>query len=266
MNAALSRRAAPVLAVVRLDVRLLWRNRTALFTAAGLPLMFAALLLPARGEEIDGRSAALVQGTGHLGFFLIFAVFMNLVSVFTARREERTLKRMRGTALSDAELLGGSVLTAVGMYAAQVLGLLVLLGAALDGRFPADPLLLTAGLAGGAAVFALLAFALSGVTPNAEMAGLTTLPVMFACMAGSGVMFPLDELPDGLREAARWLPLSPVVEITRTAYFGEDADGAAVGLLDGWSHSLYAFAVLAAWIVVGRYLAGRLFRWEPRRG
>lgn len=255
-----------VLNVARLDLTLLWRNRTALFTAVGLPLLFTALLLPVHGEDFQGRSTALMQGTGHLAFFLIFAVFMNLVTVFTARREERTLKRMRGTALSDAELLGGSVVTAVGMYAVQVAGLLVMMGAALDGRFPADPVLLTAGLAGGAVVFALLAFALSGVTPNAEMAGLTTLPVMFACMAGAGVMFPLEELPGGVQEAARWLPLSPVVEIARTAYFGEDAAGHAVGFAEAWADSLYAFAVLAVWIAAGRFLAARYFRWEPRHG
>lgn len=108
-----------VLSVARLDLTLLWRNRTALFTVFGLPVLFAVMLVPAKGNEIDGVDGALLQGTGHLGFFLVFAVFMNLVTVFTARREDRTLKRLRGTALSDAEITGGSVLTATAMYAVR---------------------------------------------------------------------------------------------------------------------------------------------------
>ncbi|MDL4771054.1 ABC transporter permease [Actinomadura xylanilytica] len=260
---------APLARVARLDLTLLWRNRSALFTVAGLPLLFAAMLVPMKGKPIEGVDGALLQGTGHLAFFVVFAVFMNLVNGLTARREDLTLKRLRGTALSDSEILGGGVLTAAVMYAVQAGALLVLLGAALGGRFPADPLLLLAGLGGGVAVFALLAFAVSGLTPNSDMAALTVLPIMFACMGGAGVMFPLDALPAAAQEALRLLPLSPVVEIVRTAYFGQDfvayGPHLGVGLLGGWEACARSFAVLAAWIVVGRLLAARWFRWEPRR-
>ncbi|MFD0905257.1 ABC transporter permease [Actinomadura sediminis] len=256
--------------VARFDAVLLYRNRTALFTVFGLPVLFIAMLVPMRGQDVDGVDGALLQGTGHLAFFLVFAVFMNLVNVFTARREDLTLKRLRGTALSDAEIRGGSVLTATAAYAAQAALLLVVLGTAFGGRFPADPLLLLAGLAGGTAVFALLAFAVSGLTPNAELAQLTVLPIMFGCMAGGGVMFPLDALPDALAAACRWLPLTPVVEITRTAYFGQDftgtAEHAALGVAEGWAACVRSFAVLVVWGVVGAEAAKRWFRWEPRRG
>lgn len=257
-----------MLKVARLDLALLWRNRTALFTVFGLPVLFAAMLVPMKGQDIDGVDGALLQGTGHLGFFLVFAVFMNLVNVFTARREDLTLKRLRGTALSDAEITGGSVLTAAAMYAVQALALLVVLGLALGGRFPADPVLLLAGLAAGVAVFATLAFVISGITPNAEMAQLTVLPIMFGCMLGAGVMFPMDGLPEWLQQICRFVPLSPVVEITRTGYFGQDFyDHAAhppVGILEGWWTCLRSFCVLLFWAALGRGLATRWFRWEPR--
>lgn len=259
-----------VLRVARLDLTLLWRNRTALFLVFGLPILFAAMLVPVRGTRIGGVDGALLQGTGHLGFFLIFAVFMNLVNVFTARREDRTLKRLRGTALADAEIAGGSVLTAAALYAVQAVALLAVLGVALGGRFPADPVLLLAGLAGGVAVFAALAFAVSGITPNAELAQLTVLPIMFGCMLGAGVMFPLDGLPGWLQEICRFVPLSPVVEIARTGYFGQDfvhrADHPSVGIAEGWLTCVRSFCVLVFWAALGRALAARWFRWEPRRG
>ncbi|MFC4907871.1 ABC transporter permease [Actinomadura gamaensis] len=255
--------------VAGLDATLLWRNRTALFTTIGLPLLFVGMLFPMRGQRIQGVDAALLQGTGHLAFFLLFAVFMNLATVFTTRREDGTLKRLRGTALSDAEILGGSVLTATVLYAAQVLVLAIVLATALGGRIPADPILLLAGLTWGVVVFALIAFLVSGITPNAELAQLTVLPVMFACMAGAGVMFPLGELPQIVQQLLRALPLTPVVEIVRTGYFGRDftAHGVAptVGIGGGWIACLPSFAILAVWTGVGRWLAERRFRWEPRR-
>ncbi|MFI0484559.1 ABC transporter permease [Actinomadura sp. 9N215] len=258
----------PLLRVSRLDLTLLWRNRTSLVTVVGLPLVFAGMLVPMKGIDMGGVDAALLQGTGHLAFFLVFAILMNLVTVFTARREDLTLKRLRGTALSDAEITGGSVLTAIGMYAVQALALLVVLGVALGGRFPADPVLVLAGLAGGVAVFAALAFALSGVSPTAELAQVTVLPIMFGCLLGGGVMFPLDDLPGWLAQICRFTPLSPVVEITRTGYFGQDFHARSahpsVGVLEGWRACLPSFAVLGGWVALGRVLAARCFRWEPR--
>jgi ABC-2 type transport system permease protein len=242
--------------VVRLDLTLLWRNRTALFTVIGLPLLFGALLFSVKGQKSAGIDSALYVGTGYLTYFLIFSVFMNLVSVFTARREDLTLKRLRGGPLSDAELLGGSALTAGALYLIQTFALLVVMGTSLGGSFPANAPMLLAGLLMGIPVFALLAFALSGVTPNADMAQLTVLPLMFACMIGSGVMFPLDRAPDAVQETARFLPLSPLVEITRDAYFGD-------GTLGSYGRDLGIFAM---WAVLGFLAARRWFRWEPRRG
>jgi ABC-2 type transport system permease protein len=258
-----------LLRVARLDLTLLWRNKAMLFVVVGLPLIFIAMLVPMRGNDADGVDLALLQGTGFFGFFCIFAVFMHVVNVFTARREDHTLKRMRGTVLSDAEITGGTVLTATAMYAVQLLILLVVLGVALGGRFPADPVLMLAGLAGGVVVFAYLGFAVAGLTPTNELAQLTVLPIMFGCAFGAGVMFPLDALPEWAQQVCRGVPLTPVVEIARTGYFGRDftdyAAQAPVGIAEGWTACLASFALLAAWIVLGRYMAARWFRWEPRR-
>ncbi|MFD0851416.1 hypothetical protein ACFQ07_04260, partial [Actinomadura adrarensis] len=133
-----------LLRVARLDLTLLWRNRTSLFSVLGLPAIFTVMLTTMPDEDVAGVDLANLQATGYLGFFCIFAVFMHVVNVFTARREDLTLKRMRGTFLSDAEIRGGTVITAAGMYAAQVLVVLVILGVVLDGRFPADPVLMLA--------------------------------------------------------------------------------------------------------------------------
>jgi ABC-2 type transport system permease protein len=262
--------AAHVMRIARLDLSLLWRNRTALFGVLGLPLFFAAMLFPGGdGTMTSGIAAPLYTGTGDLAFFLLFAVFVNLTNVFTARREDLTLKRLRGSALSDREIFGGSVIGATVVYLLQIGLVLIALVTALDAGAPANLPLLLLGLALGIAVFALLALALSGVTPNAELSQYTVLPVLFLCSAASGFMVPLDSLPDWLERIAAILPLSPLVEIVRTAYLGRDftfgGDQAQLGFFGVWTACGPALVVLLAWIAVGFLMARRFFRWEPRR-
>jgi ABC-2 type transport system permease protein len=261
-----------LLRLARLDMKLMWRNRTALFGVVGLPAFFAVMLLVSNGNgnKTAGLDAVLYTGTGDLAFFLLPAVFMNLTSVFTARREELTLKRLRSGPLSDVEVLGGSVLGAVLLYLAQAAVIVVIIAAALGGGLPADPVLMVLGMLLGAAVFALLAVALSGVTPTVELAQLTVMPVLLLSMAASGFMFPLEEMPTAVRAAAQVMPLTPVVEVARTAYLGRDftsgGDHGALGLVEGWAACAPALLTLAAWIAVGAWLVRRYFRWEPRRG
>ncbi|REE99639.1 ABC transporter permease [Thermomonospora umbrina] len=261
-----------LLRLARLDATLMWRNRTALFGVVGLPAFFAAMLVVSKGNgsTTAGMESVLFTGTGNLGFFLLPAVFMNLLNVFTARREELTLKRLRSGPLSDVEVLGGSVLSGALLYLVQSAVIVVIIAAVLGGGAPGDPVLMLVGMLLGVAVFSLLAAALSGVTPTVELAQLTVLPVLLVSMLASGSMIPLDELPEGVRQAARLVPLTPVVEIVRTAYLGRDftggGDHGSVGVLEAWTACGPALAVLAAWVAAGVWLARRYFRWEPRRG
>ena len=259
-----------VVRIARLDLSLLWRNRTALFGVLGLPLFFVAPLFPAGdGTMTSGIAAPLYTGTGDLAFFLLFGIFGNLTNVFTVRREDLTLKRLRGSALSDREIFGGSVLGATVIYLLQVCLVLTALVTSLNAGAPANLPLLLLGLALGIVAFALLAFALSGVTPNAELSQYTVLPILFLCSAASGFMVPLDSLPDWVERIAAVLPLSPLVEIARTAYLGRDfthgGDHAELGFFGVWTACGPALVVLLAWIAAGLLLARRYFRWEPRR-
>ena len=88
-------------------------------------------------------------------------------------------------------------------------------------------------------------------TRTVEMAQVTSLPVLVACMLGSGVMFPLSVMPDGVATALRLLPLTPVLDLMRAGW----ADGPV----------LRPLIVLAVWIAFGTYAVRRWFRWDPRR-
>jgi len=77
------------------------------------------------------------------------------------------------------------------------------------------------------------------------------LPILMACLLGSGVFFPLSLVPDGVAAVLRLLPLSPVLELLRAGWAG----GSAV----------QPMIVLAVWIGVAIYAVRRWFRWDPRR-
>jgi ABC-2 type transport system permease protein len=57
-------------------------------------------------------------------------------------------------------------------------------------------------------VFVLLGLASTALTRSVEMAQLTTTPVLVAPLALSGLLFPVDRLPDPLQRVGEVLPLT----------------------------------------------------------
>ncbi|MGW4421297.1 ABC transporter permease [Streptosporangium sp. NPDC004631] len=256
--------------LARLDLTLVARNTTVLFNVLLLPLLMAWLFTQTQGDtSIEGVPARLFALTGVPGLMLGFAVFIHLVNSFTARREELVLKRLRGGQPSAAAVLGGSALGALALFLGKV-ALLVVWIRGSEGVSPANvPLLMVAAVL-GVALFALLAAAFSGITPNAELAQITVLPVILIMMIGAPVAFPADTLPGPLGVVSGLLPVTPVVTIMRTAFLGGDhfsgGGGEALTGVGQWTAALPSIGILLAWIAVAALLARWLFRWEPRRG
>ncbi|MER5648833.1 ABC transporter permease [Streptosporangium sp. NPDC002524] len=255
--------------LARLDLTLVGRNTTVLFNVLLLPLLMAWVYTQAVGaERIDGVAGRLFVLTGLPGLILVFAVFINLVNSFTARREELVLKRLRAGQPSGPAILGGSALGALTLYLAQVALLAVWIQRAEGATIANVPMLVTVAVL-GVALFCLLAAAFSGLTPNAELAQVTVLPVLLVVLVGAPVAFPADALPGVLGGVSALLPATPVVEIARTAFLGGDhvsGGGEALSVGGQWVAALPSFAILLGWLVVAGLLARWLFRWEPRHG
>ncbi|WP_433253167.1 ABC transporter permease [Streptosporangium sp. CA-135522] len=255
--------------LAKLDLTLVTRNTTVLFNVVLLPLMMAWIFTQTQGDaQIAGIPGRLFVLTGVPGMMLGFAVFSNLVNTFTARREELVLKRLRGGQPSAMAVLGGSALGAFALYLGQVVLLAVWIQQT-DGVLPSNVPLLLVAAALGVALFALLAAAFSGITPNAELAQITVLPVILIVMIGAPVAYPADALPGALGVVSKALPVTPVVQIVRTAFLGKNylsGSGETLSAAGQWVAALPALGILLGWIVVAALLARWLFRWEPRRG
>ncbi len=235
--------------LARLDLALIFRNRSALTNAVLMPLAVTAFLIWTARE--GGQDSVNYIVTGQIAALVVFAPLVNLAGFYTSRREELVLKRLLGGPASATAILGGSALGAVVVYLIQVLAV-VAAAVALDVGLPGNPLLVLVAVLGGAAVFALLSMVISGVSSSGELAQLATVPVMLICLALTPVIVPAGALPERIEQFAAYLPMTPIVDMVRAGY------GDALQ----WQSPL----VLAAWAAVAAVLARRFFRWDPRRG
>ncbi|MFE5815767.1 ABC transporter permease [Streptomyces sp. NPDC056479] len=257
MSTAMTTPVGRMTALARAEVTLLGRSRGTLFAA-----LFVPLLLPFSVREaakgMDLAEAGLSLGTvvlpASIGFSLLYAVYATLVSVYTARREELVLKRLRTGELKDAEILAGAALPAVVTGIAQSLVLAVGCAVLLDVGAPDAPHLAVLGLLLGIVLCASLGAVTASFTRTVESAQVTTLPVVFLSMIFSGMFVPLEVLPDRMASVCEFLPLTPVITLLRGGWTGELSAYEAIGpLLTG-----------LAWTVLGVLAVRRWFRWEPR--
>lgn len=250
--------------LARGEALLLRRNPIALLTALATPVAVVLVTRASVPDTAGGLGGAAVV-TSLATFTLLFAVYYNLVTALAARREELVLKRLRAGESSDAEILAGTAAPAVAIAWGQILiGVLVAVTAFGMG-LPTNAALVLAAIVLGTAVFVLLALASTAVTRNVEMAQLTTTPVLFAPLALSGLLFPVDQLPEPLQRLGQVLPLTPVVDLLRLGLTGTTTQGASVDLAASFGPAVVPLLVLAGWVVAGVWATRRWFRWEPRR-
>ncbi|MFF7161682.1 ABC transporter permease [Streptomyces sp. NPDC008086] len=258
MSTATTAPVGRMAALARAELTLLGRSRGTLFAA-----LFVPLILPFSAREaakqMDLAEVGLTLGTvllpASIGFSLLYAVYVTLVSVFTARREELVLKRLRTGELRDSEILAGAAFPAVATGLAQCVALTAGCAVLLDVGAPRAPHLAVLGLLLGFPLCAALAAVTASFTRSVESAQVTTLPVVFLSMIFSGMFVPLEILPDRVASLCELLPLTPVITLVR---------GGLTGELSAYE-TLGAVATALAWTVLGVFAVRRWFRWEPRR-
>lgn len=263
-RATLAPAARRISALAAMELRLLWRNRTALTLAVAFPpfMVFAIMGL------LDDADGALMSGAilgALVAFALVFVAYYNLTTTAVARREDLMLKRLVTSETSRAEVLAGMAVPALVILLAQSVVTLVAVAVWFEPPAFVNPALAIVTVLLATAVFALLAYASSGVTRSVESAQMTTMPLLLVATGLSGLFFPLDLLPPVAERVASLTPLAPVVELLHLSVTGIDADGAAVTLAESFAQGLVPLLVLGAWAVVGTWAARRWMRWDARR-
>lgn len=253
-----------VSALAAMELRLLWRNRTALTVAVGFPplMVFAILGLL---DNADGALMAAAILVALLGFALVFVAYYNLTTTAVARREDLMLKKLVSSETSKGEVLVGMAVPALAILLAQAAVALVALAVWFEPPAFVNPALAVVTVLLGTVVFAQLAYASSGVTRSVESAQMTTMPLLLVATGLSGLFFPLDLLPPVAERVASLTPLAPVVELLHLSVSGIAADGSTVTLAESFSQGLAPLAVLGAWVLVASWASRRWMRWDARR-
>ncbi|MBB4929443.1 ABC-2 type transport system permease protein [Lipingzhangella halophila] len=257
-----------LLRLTRTELTLFYRYRMALYIAI-FPLLFAFIGVMMEGTDVlPDVDTAVHYIAGTLALVAMIVGILHVSNVYAARREQLVLKRFRASGVTPFALFGASTLAVL-----AVVGLLtVVIGALLAGRYgvwPADPVLVVLPLVLLTVMMGLVGAAFTRFTRNAESAQLMAMLPFMSLYAASGLMVPLESMPDRVADALRLLPMAPAVELVQSGYLGYDLTGgldeasAATGL-ELWVAAAPSLGLLLVWLAVSVYTL-RYFRWDPRQ-
>jgi ABC-2 type transport system permease protein len=237
-----------------MQFKLFGREPVALFFTLAFPLMILLLFGMIFGNAIDpqygggyGYIDALVPG---LAAIIIGTVALMSIPVATATaREQKILRRYKATPMPPLVYLVADITTNVFI---ALIGLVILIIAALlvfDLRFGGNWVYVFGGFLLSAFSFAAVGYIVAGLSPTARIAQVVGQVLFFPMMFLSGTAFPPEIMPEGVRAAANWLPLTHVVILLQNLWFGQ-----------GWSGQ--SVLILALMLVLGTAVSVYTFRWE----
>lgn len=222
------------------------RDRMAILFTVLLPLLMAGFF----GLIFRAEQALYVPGMLTLAFLWlgIFGVAPPLVQM----REQQILRRLGATPLKRSTLLGAQIgwrLT-TGLIQAAVLVAFGMLAYGM--KIAGSWALLLGAVVLGAAVLISMGFLLAGLARSNDSAVALGQAVQFPMMFLSGILFPLEMLPEFLTPVTRVMPLTYLGDALRQTML------AAPPLFPLWVD----FAVLGGCLLLFSGLAVWFFRWE----
>lgn len=215
--------------------------------AVALGLIFGNDPVPEFGNR-GYLDANLVSFTGII--VVISGLIVTPVDLIT-QRESGALRRFRATPLRPvvyiaADVVVRFVISLVGIALMIAIGVLGF-GARLDGS--AVSILLAAAL--GTLAFLAVGYVLAAALPSQGVALAVGNVLVYPLILLSGAAVPLSVLPDGIRQVARFSPLTQMVQLLQGLWAGE-----------AWSAHWVPLVVLVGLLAVATAVAARFFRWE----
>jgi ABC-2 type transport system permease protein len=243
---------------LRNEQRLYWRSHELAFFTFLFPVLIFVLLGSVYGND-KIKSEGGIRGShyllaGMLGYGLASTAFAGLAIVLVIRRESAVMKRLRGTPLPAWAYIVAMLISAIVVFAIEVVVLLVLARALFDVPFPSHFFSLVLALLLGALAFAAMGIGLTTVIRSAEGSSAVVNAVYLPMAFLAGSFWSPHSYPRFLEVIADVLPLTYFIRMTRDIVL-RDAQI--------WNEGT-AVAVIAAWGALGLFFALRRFRWEPR--
>jgi len=170
-------------------------------------------------------------------------------------REKSVLRRLQASPLPAGQLIGSYLL--VNLLIGILQSTLIIIAGVLLYKVPVSGLSLALAypmILAGLLAFMALGGIISGVAAKAGTATAVGMTIYSSLMFISDLVFPLDMLPNWLRNIVPYLPAYPVVQLVRSALLDAALDPKWI------AHLL----LLATYGIGATLIAAKLFRWEPK--
>jgi ABC-2 type transport system permease protein len=234
-------------AQTKMEVGLLARNAEQLLLTIVIPTVVLVLFTTAPVADLPKpRINFLVPGV--LALAVLSTAFTGQAIATGFERRYGVLRRLATTPLDRSTLLLAKTAAVAVVELAQV-ALLIAVGFALGWEPHGSPIAVVAFLLLGTAAFSGLGLLLAGtLRAEATLAAANLLFLLLLVLGG--VIFPLTDFGDGVRQVLELLPISALSDGLRHVLQGGDAVPAR-----DW-------VILAVWGGSSIMLASRTFRWD----
>ncbi|MFC6156031.1 ABC transporter permease [Kribbella jiaozuonensis] len=253
------------LARTKLEVREFFREREALIFTFFFPIIFLGIFSAVFGNtDFNGVNAATYFTPGMIASGIFLSSFQSLSISIALERDEGLLKRLRGTPMPPQAYFIGKIGQVLITSIAQIALLLAISGLLLGVDLPTEPgkwanfvWIFILGTASGS----VLGIAFSVVPKSGKAASAVITPIVLLLQFMSGVYFVYSSLPAWMRNVAAIFPLKWLAQGMRSVFLPDGFE--LTEPAKSWQLGTGAI-VLSIWLVVGLFLAQRVFRWTRR--
>ncbi|MFD5147894.1 ABC transporter permease [Streptomyces sp. NPDC058401] len=250
-----------------LEIKQFARQRDAVIFTFAFPIVFLALFASIFSGTVEGTgiNASQLYAAGMVAAGIMSTSFQSLGISIAVERDEKVLRRLRGTPMPPAAYFLGKVwmVLATGLAETAILLLVGMTLFGLDlpattGKWLTFGWIFVLGLAG----CALLGIAISSLPKSGKSASSVVVLPFLVLQFISGVYIPVNQIPDWLLNIGALFPLKWMCQGLRGVFLPESA--AVLEQAGGWEYGRVAL-VLGAWVVGGLVLCLLTFRWKSHR-
>ncbi|MDV9197518.1 ABC transporter permease [Streptomyces sp. Wh19] len=249
-----------------LELRQFFRRREQVVFSFAFPVVFLALFASIFSNDVKGAgiTASQLYVAAMLAAGIMSTSFQSLGISIAIERDEKVLRRLRGTPMPPAAYFLGKVwlVLVTGLLEAA---LLLLVGTTLfdvdlptsAGKWLTFGWIFVLGITG----CALLGIAISSVPRSGRSATSVVILPFLVLQFISGVYISVDTLPGWMLNLGALFPLKWMCQGFRGVFLPESA--AVLEQAGSWEYGKVAL-VLGAWCVGGLVLCLLTFRWKDR--
>ncbi|CAM5663980.1 ABC transporter permease [Streptomyces canus] len=250
-----------------LEIKQFFRQRDQVVFTFAFPVVFLFLFASIFSDDVEGAGikASQLYVPAMMAAGIMSTSFQSLGISIAVERDEKVLRRLRGTPMPPAAYFLGKIWLVLFTGLLET-ALLLLVGTTLyDVDLPSDAgkwfafaWIFVLGLTG----CALLGIAVSSVPKSSKSASSVVVLPFLVLQFISGVYISIDTIPDWMLNIGALFPLKWMCQGLRGVFLPDSAQ--VLEQAGGWEFGRTAL-VLGAWCVGGLLLCLLTFRWKNRR-